>query len=677
MADKTYELTFELSNGTTKTVNFTAPQGPKGDTGATGPQGLQGEKGDTGARGIYYGPAVDSSGNLSWTPSQSIVDGLPVPIPSAVNIKGPKGDTGDTGATGATGSRGTGIYHVTTAPSSYTTATGGFTPTYRIALSTVKSQAGVNEVLVGDNLRYSYYLYPVGYVDSSYVYLGARTSIRGATGAQGATGATGPQGETGPQGPQGPAGEDAEGAIPDYVRTEAERVAAVVQSHQNANTLTFIAASDFHYSTVVSTAAQQKESMTHMGQAMGLIRKLAHIDFTIALGDMVWDSGETIDQAMAAMRFVSECLYAGHNGTAHLRTRGNHECLYSHDTGLTDAQIFANVGAWNSGATYDADNRLSGYCYRDFEDVKIRVICLNSSEVNTGGCLLTSAQVTWLASALDLSEKGSDWRSIVASHHPLDWGKDGGTSPITTINNATGLLCAIHGHLHNFKVDTISGTSVKRIAVPNACFGRENEYTTAYNITWGESTTYGKTAGTAEDTAFVVLTIDREAGKVYADHYGAGYDREITIEGSGSSYTNLVPTSIDSSGAVYNGTGYKQGYRLNSSGTETALSTATCTGFMRCSYGDVIRVFGLCDSTAGNTGNYIAFYDSSFTKVGVTGGQYADTYGSWEASGNGYLWTFDTSKFSVTGFAYIRVSLEGIVAGEEESLIVTVNEEIE
>lgn len=84
---------------------------------------------------------------------------------------------------GVDGQRGFSILKVTTAPSSYTTATGGFTPTYRIALSTVKTQSKATEVLVGDTLAYSYYQYPIGYVDSSYVYLGTRTSIRGATGA--------------------------------------------------------------------------------------------------------------------------------------------------------------------------------------------------------------------------------------------------------------------------------------------------------------------------------------------------------------------------------------------------------------------------------------------------------------------------------------------------------------
>ena len=81
---------------------------------------------------------------------------------------------------GEDGQRGFSLLKVTTAPSSYTTATGGFTPTYRIALSTVKTQASITEVLVGDTLAYNYYQYPIGYVDDSYVYLGTRVSIRGA-----------------------------------------------------------------------------------------------------------------------------------------------------------------------------------------------------------------------------------------------------------------------------------------------------------------------------------------------------------------------------------------------------------------------------------------------------------------------------------------------------------------
>lgn len=49
MADKTYKLTFNMSDGTSQSVNFTVPQGPKGDTGAPGPQG---EPGSAAAAGV-------------------------------------------------------------------------------------------------------------------------------------------------------------------------------------------------------------------------------------------------------------------------------------------------------------------------------------------------------------------------------------------------------------------------------------------------------------------------------------------------------------------------------------------------------------------------------------------------------------------------------------------------
>ena len=84
---------------------------------------------------------------------------------------------------GEDGQRGTGLLAVTTAPSSYTTAVGGITPKYRMALSTIKTQAGVTEVLLGDTIRYSYYHYPIDYLDASYAYFTERVSIRGATGA--------------------------------------------------------------------------------------------------------------------------------------------------------------------------------------------------------------------------------------------------------------------------------------------------------------------------------------------------------------------------------------------------------------------------------------------------------------------------------------------------------------
>lgn len=201
-------FTATLTNGSTAT--FTVKNGSKGNPGQDGQNGRDGQDGG------YYTVDVEQLNSttvkLSFVPSE---EGMAEILPEVITLpQGPKGADGTSvthswngttltvtsaagtssanlkGGTGDTGARGTGLLPITTAPSSYTTAVNGLTPTYRIALSTVKSQAGVTEVFAGDTLRYSYYHYPVIYVDASYVYCGARVSIRGATGAAGAAGYT-------------------------------------------------------------------------------------------------------------------------------------------------------------------------------------------------------------------------------------------------------------------------------------------------------------------------------------------------------------------------------------------------------------------------------------------------------------------------------------------------------
>lgn len=105
-------------------------------------------------------------------------------------IKGVDYFDGTDGKDGAQGVRGTGILKVTTTPTSYTTATGGKNPIKRMAISTVKSQAKVDEVVVNDHILHGSYLYHVYYLDATYVYMDSYTYIKGATGSKGADGYT-------------------------------------------------------------------------------------------------------------------------------------------------------------------------------------------------------------------------------------------------------------------------------------------------------------------------------------------------------------------------------------------------------------------------------------------------------------------------------------------------------
>ena len=318
-------------------------------------------------------------------------------------------------------------------------------------------------------------------------------------------------------------------AVPEYVRSEAQRLAALAQSRQNGGTLSLLCCSDLHYSGVHAYAAQMGESVLHAGQGMGIVSRQMHLDGAAMLGDLVWDGGEAAFEALEAMRFANEAIADAFTGLPNFRTRGNHEGAYKADTALTDAQIFANVAAYNDGAV--VGDRLGGWCYRDYADRKIRVVCINTSESSDGSMAVSAAQNSWLQSALAVE---SGWATVLLSHHPLDW-SGSGSNVMRTVAAASNVLCNIHGHTHCYAVDALAGTKIPRIAVPNVCFYRNNEYgqnggaENAEGIEFGEETTYAKTAKSAEDTAFCVITIDRSAGKIYADHYGAGYDRVIAL----------------------------------------------------------------------------------------------------------------------------------------------------
>ena len=218
------------------------------------------------------------------------------------------------------------------------------------------------------------------------------------------------------------------------------------------------------------------------------------------------------------------------------------------------------IGKYCAGATFGSTT--SGYCYRDFSSKKLRVICLNTSESLTADTAsmghVSDEQAAWFAETLKAVGAKTGWRVLVLSHHPLDWSVVSVCSNIVkayvtgssitvggkTVNfvnsNSAQFLCAFHGHVHCFKaakLNSISGNTATefnawRIAIPNMCFNRNNEYGhngggEYYGIEFGEDTTYNKTAGTANDTAFVVNVLNPSEQKIYSYCYGAGYDREV------------------------------------------------------------------------------------------------------------------------------------------------------
>ena len=320
---------------------------------------------------------------------------------------------------------------------------------------------------------------------------------------------------------------------------------------------------------------------------MDLVRKGVNVDFAVCLGDNGWGSGivndtnrATIEIGLEEIRTANQCIDSAFRGVPNFRTPGNHDSLiynytFNGNDYLDSSELFPLYGAYNRGAVFQNAEKERGYCYRDFDDWKLRVICVNTSDIkdltpsdNTPDVYVSGTQGKWFAESLDLSakENANEWNILILSHAPLDWGvnciylcdilkayiegssvsviRDGVTiSYDYSGKNSATVIENCHGHNHNLKTDNlrrlITGTAttepiaVKRFCIPNACFTRtnekgENDTTDILDIEYGEETSYEKVANTAQDTAFCVVTVDIVTRKIYADCYGAGYDREIS-----------------------------------------------------------------------------------------------------------------------------------------------------
>lgn len=150
-------------------------------------------------------------------------------------------------------------------------------------------------------------------------------------------------------------------------------------------------------------------------------------------------------------------------------------------------------------------------------------------------------------------------------------------------------------------------------------------------------------------------------------------------------FTNLVPSSIDTDGSIFDGVGYRDGYRLSSSGTLSAQANTVTTGFISCKSTDIIRMAGtLWSGPTTTTYNYIAFYDAAFSLLGsfniyhYNGTTTArgiidpdESKSSITTDENGVT-VFDLAFTDGSNVAYMRLNGSGVGA----DMIVTINEEI-
>lgn len=336
--------------------------------------------------------------------------------------------------------------------------------------------------------------------------------------------------------------------IPAYVKNEARSAAARAAAHIQSDSIVFLVGSDAHQ----SDTAHVSDGNLHAGMAMKALVYALPLDFAAYLGDYsAGANNTTIAEGTGHIDQINADIDEAFRGLPQFRTVGNHDPLgYSYAQNgeiLTQAQLYEKIGRYNADAGNVMGSTVGGYCYRDFADKHLRVVCLNTAEMPTpaqgSAEMMTNTQKTWFAQTMASTPQG--YGLILLSHHPLDWGGVCAASNLVYdyVNGSdyrAAYVLAFHGHTHCFKVDYLNRIvnnvgvpyTVKRIAVPNMCFVRNNEYgqnsgAEYYGIEFGETATYSKTADSGEDTAFCVVVVNPSEEKVYAICYGAGYDREV------------------------------------------------------------------------------------------------------------------------------------------------------
>lgn len=140
---------------------------------------------------------------------------------------------------------------------------------------------------------------------------------------------------------------------------------------------------------------------------------------------------------------------------------------------------------------------------------------------------------------------------------------------------------------------------------------------------------------------------------------------EINTLSEPFSVTNILATAVDVDGTPYNGgIGYKTGFRLNTSGAESAFADYCVSGYIPVNNGDNIRVLNVGEVTGYSI--HIFGYDENFT-----------VYGSVICSLNpvtsGHGDALMAVKITSSSVKYIRFTFN---AANKNNITVTKNEKI-
>jgi hypothetical protein len=201
-----------------------------------------------------------------------------------------------------------------------------------------------------------------------------------------------------------------------------------------------------------------------------------------------------------------------------------------------------------------------------------------------------------------------------------------------------------------------------------------NNSNSAQTVNSGNSYTATLTANSGYNLSAVAITMG--GVDITATVYSSGSinipnvtgNIVITATATQAERTNQLPLAVDTDGSPYNGgQGWKSGYRLNSSGVESAQTGAFVTGFMPFKQGDTMDLENVGLPANANVTNhsycYVALYDSSKTKIVSNYAKdvmaQSDNHVSSDSNGFVTQWTLNrwlSSSQDLSGVAFVRLS---------------------
>ena len=383
----------------------------------------------------------------------------------------------------------------------------------------------------------------------------------------------------------------------------------------------------------------------------------------------------------------------------------HHSVVGNHDDGAATNNLFSTDYIYSFLlAAEETPNIVQGgdmYYYIDEPCEKTRYLYLDTAYIG-----INSSQTTFIKEALKTAP--DNWHIVAISHiwYEPDYNQYS-VRPIPIVGYGTGVESIVNlFDNYNARQDEFSNCTAKvEFCIGGHCHRDYTGRTTGgIPIILCETDSHHNrsgltdTAGTTTESAVSAIIVNYSTEKINVIRIGRGENFEVPLRASvtpPASYTNLIPTAIDTSGNVYNNSGYKAGtFISNSDGvTETANPTYWCTGLIPITKGDVVRIKYVFDkSTYDDSANHyyshLCFYnaDKSFNRF-----KYLNDFlnnfisGSYEWSGTNFegtlTFTFDGSSSMFNNAKYIRVSSAYLGSSENvqtsiENAVITINEEI-